>query len=72
MISALNDPIHCHKFKKKTKNIDSKIVQTNNGLYRIATKCDICKTNKSKLIEKPKDEIKWITKQKLNKKEILI
>ena len=42
--------IHCHKRKKKTKNIESIIVHTNNGLHRIATKCATCKTNKSKLL----------------------
>lgn len=64
--------IHCHKCKKKTKNIDSKIVQTNNGLYRIAAKCSICKTNKSKFIKKPVEETKSNTKKKLSKKDTIV
>ena len=48
----LNELIHCHKCKNKTKNISPEIVQMKNGLFRIATKCAICKTNKSKIIKK--------------------
>ena len=57
MSSSLNGLIHCHKCKKKTKNVESKIVQTNNGLYRIAAKYAICKTNKSKFIKTPEEKI---------------
>ena len=67
-----NDLIHCHKCKKKTKNIDSKIVQTNNGLYRIAAKCSKCKTNKSKFIKKPVEETKSDAKKKLSKKDSIV
>ena len=63
---SLNDLIHCHKCKKKMKNVDSKLVQTINGLYRISAKCSICKPNKSKFIKKPEEEIK----QSTNKKEL--
>lgn len=31
----------CYKFKQKTKYMHSKIVQTNNWLYRTAAKCVI-------------------------------
>src|SRR5436190_1358546 len=46
----MDEKIHCHKCKKKTNNINPKIVQMSNGLDRIATKCKICKTNKSKIV----------------------
>ena len=59
--------IHCHKYKK-TKNIESTIVQTTNGLYRIGTKCAICQTNKSKFVSKPEEETKQNT-TKLTKEE---
>lgn len=48
-----NDPIHCHKCKRRTLNINSKIVQTTNGLWRIAAQCKVCNTNKSKFIKTP-------------------
>lgn len=69
---SLNDLIHCHKCKKKTKNIDSKIVQTNNGLHRIAAKCSICKTIKSKFIKKPREDTRSNTKKELSQKEPII
>ena len=47
----MNEKIHCHKCKKKTNNINPEIVEMKNGLHRIATKCSICKTNKSKIIK---------------------
>lgn len=65
----MDEPIHCHKCKKKTKNINPEIVEMKNGLFRIATKCSICKTNKSKIIKK---EIKPIVKKDLNKKDQII
>ena len=64
MSSLSNDLIHCHKSKKKMKNIDSKIVQTNNGIYRIAAKCSTCETNKCKFIKRTEEEIKQVTKKK--------
>ncbi|KAE9523040.1 hypothetical protein AGLY_016671 [Aphis glycines] len=45
-----NDLIHCHKCKKRTKNINATKIQTVNGRWRISTKCFICKTNKNKLL----------------------
>lgn len=65
----MEEPIHCHKCRKKTKNINPEIVEMKNGLFRIATKCSICKTNKSKIIKK---EVKPIIKKELNKKEQII
>ena len=65
----LNELIHCHKCKKKTKNISPEIVQMKNGLFRIATKCAICKTNKSKIIKK---EMKPIVKKELKKEDQII
>lgn len=65
----MEEPIHCHKCKKKTKNINPEIVEMRNGLSRIATKCSICKTNKSKILKKI---IKPIIKKELNKKEQII
>lgn len=67
-----NDLIHCHKCKKKTKNIEEKIVQTQNGLYRIAAKCLKCKTNKSKFIKNPNEKPAIIKKELKNKEEIEI
>lgn len=68
-MDSLEDPIHCHKCKKKTKNIGAKIVQTTNGLFRIASQCSVCKTNKSKFIKSPITEPKEITKHNLTKQE---
>src|SRR5436190_1965337 len=65
----MNEKIHCHKCKKKTNNINPEIVQMNNGLNRIATKCKICKTNKSKIIKK--QYLKPIKKE-LNEKDKII
>lgn len=65
----MEELIQCHKCKKKTKNINPEIVEMKNGLFRIATKCSICKTNKSKIIKK---EIKPIIKKELNKKDQII
>src|SRR5436190_10827664 len=48
----MDENIHCHKCKKKTNNINPKIVQMSNGLSRIATKCRLCRTNKSKIMKK--------------------
>ncbi|KAE9543686.1 hypothetical protein AGLY_002082 [Aphis glycines] len=45
-----DDLIHCHKCKKRTKNINATTIQTVNGRWRISTKCFICKTNKNKLL----------------------
>lgn len=44
--------VYCHKCKKKTRNIDASIQQTQNGLLRIAARCKICKTQKSKFIKR--------------------
>lgn len=60
----MEDKIHCHKCKKKTNNIDPQIVQMSNKLYRIATKCAKCKTNKSKIIKNP--YTKHIVKKELS------
>lgn len=57
--------------KRKSK-IQIQNIQINNSLYRIAAKCPICKTNKTKLIKKPEDVIKTIIIEKLNKKETVI
>lgn len=44
MDSTFNDLMFSHKnYKNKTKIIDTEVLQTNNGLYRIANKCSICK-----------------------------
>lgn len=51
-----DDLIHCHKCKKRTKNINATKIQTVNGRWRISTKCFICKTNKSKFIKAPEIE----------------
>lgn len=67
-----NELIHCHKCKKKTKNLNPQILQTNNGLYRISAKCKICKTNKSKFIKNPYPEENIKVEKKLNKKELII
>lgn len=70
-MEQLNVEIHCHKCKKKTKNINPEIVQMVNGLYRIATKCSICKTNKSKIIKNPYLK-PIIIKKELNKSDKII
>lgn len=36
MASSSKCLIHCHKCEKKTKHKDSKIVQSNNGVFRKA------------------------------------
>ena len=66
----INELIHCHKCKKKTENLDAKIVQMANGLYRIASKCSKCKTNKSKIIKNP--YLKDIVKKELKKEDQII
>lgn len=50
--------IHCRKCKQETKNIDSKIVQSSNGLFRIVAKCSICKSNESKFMKVTFEELK--------------
>lgn len=58
MDEELLETIHCHKCKKRTKNIEASKVQTNNGRWRISARCSRCKTNKSKFIKAPiKSEI---------------
>lgn len=51
-----DDLIHCHKCKKRTKNLNATKMQTVNGRWRISTKCFICNTNKSKFIKNPEIE----------------
>lgn len=50
-------------------NIDSKIVQTNNELNKVAVKCMIYKTNKSKFMKKPEEEkLNQVLKSQLRRK----
>ena len=43
---------HCLKCKKHTKNIDPQVSSTSNGKFMILSKCAICGSKKSKLINK--------------------
>lgn len=58
MDTELNEPIHCHKCKKRTKNINPESVQTVTGRWRIVTLCSRCKTNKRKFIKSPEENLK--------------
>lgn len=49
--------IHCHKCKRKTPDIESKIVVTKNGLRRISARCKICGTQKSQFIKSEKNAV---------------
>ena len=43
---------YCLKCKKHTKNINPKVSSTSNGKMMILSKCAICRSRKSKIIEK--------------------
>jgi len=46
--------IRCMKCKKMTPSVDEKIVRMKNGMERIAAKCSICGSGKSKILGKAK------------------
>ena len=43
---------HCLKCEKHTKNINPQVSSTSNGKVMILSKCEICNSKKSKLINK--------------------
>ena len=45
---------NCLKFKKDTKNINSKILSSSNGKAMILSKCAICDSKKSRFIKHQK------------------
>lgn len=47
------EPIYCHKCKRRTENKNVLTVQTSNGLWRLAAECKICDGKKSKFIKSP-------------------
>lgn len=50
MGSASNDLVYCHKREQRTQSsVLFSIVQISNGLYGVAVKRVICKTNKRKI-----------------------
>lgn len=65
-----DDQIHCHKCKKRTKNINATKIQTVNGRWRISTKCFNCKTNKSKFIKAPEIEQNISNKSIISNKKL--
>ena len=65
-----DDLIHCHKCKKRTKNINATKIQTVNGRWRISSKCFICKTNKSKFIKNPAIEHNISNKSIISNKKL--
>ena len=44
--------LYCLKCKKHTKNINPQVSSTSNGKFMILSKCAICGSKKSKLIDK--------------------
>ena len=50
------DTFYCLKYKRKTKNINSKGFVTNNKKYLVKFTCNICKSKKSKFISKQQAE----------------
>ena len=46
------DTSYCLKYKRKTKNINSKGFVTKNKKYLIKSLCDICKSKKTKFVSK--------------------
>ena len=43
---------YCVKFKKKTENLDSKILKTKNNRLTVQSKCSVCGIKKSRFIKK--------------------
>ena len=37
---------HCLKYKRKTKNIDAKMIKTKNGRLDLSSKCAVCGSKK--------------------------
>lgn len=66
MDSVCHNLVYCHKYKKKTVSIDSQ-----NGVYWIAIKSSVCKTNKTKFVKKPEGKTKSDTKKKLSKEDYI-
>lgn len=71
MDDALLEFIHCHKCKKRTKNIEATKHQTNNGRWRISARYSKCKTNKIKRIKAPREEKIKIEIKKIKEKDKL-
>ena len=46
------DTSYCLKYKRKTKNINSKAFVTKNKKYLVKSLCDICKSKKTKFVSK--------------------
>jgi len=68
----IQEPIYCHKCKERTLNIKPQLLQTSNGLWRIAAKCEVCQTNKSKFVKAPeRDQPKQVKFKDLNSKDKL-
>ena len=44
------------KYKKKTKNIDAKMMKTKNGRFVLSSKCSICHSKKSKCMKEQEAE----------------
>ena len=48
--------IYCLKCKKNTKNIDAKMMKTENGSFVLSSKCAVCDSKKSKFMKKQEAE----------------
>ena len=46
------DTSYCFKYKRKTKNINSKGFVTKNKKYLVKSICDVCRSKKSKFVSK--------------------
>ena len=42
---------YCLKCKKNTSNIDSKMIKTKNNRILMQSKCNVCKTKKSRFVK---------------------
>ena len=47
---------YCIKCKKNTSNIDPKMVKTKNNRLLMQSKCNVCKTKKSRFVKEQDDK----------------
>ena len=47
---------YCLKCRKKTENIDAKIMKTKNGRFMLSSKCAVCGSKKSKFMKEQEAE----------------
>ena len=47
---------YCLKCKRKTKNIDAKIIKTKNGRLALSSKCVVCGSKKSRFMKEREPE----------------